>query len=110
MTLLIKAASVIRSARLSTAAVLVAAQKVEQLQAGPAAAPGGSWEDFVAADGTPAARGSAMFVRRWTVRPGAGRPGAASVIVEVVAAGGGPILALQAALPSPAPAPGGNER
>jgi len=97
--LVVKAGSVIRSARISTAAILIAAQKVEQLQAAPAAATVGTREDYVSADGMIATRETAAVARRWTVTAGSLAPGSPSVLVEVVMNGAGPVATLQAAIP-----------
>jgi prepilin-type N-terminal cleavage/methylation domain-containing protein len=94
--LLSTASVAMRSARHSTTATLLAVQKVEQLGAMPATPPGGTWHDYFAADGSPAAAASAVFIRRWTVTPAWAASGSASVIVEVSVSGSGRAADVQA--------------
>ncbi len=96
MGLLAKAATVIRLARVSTTAALLAMQKVEQLRAAPAALVGGTQQDYFAADSSASIAASAFFVRRWTVTPGWAATGASSVVVEVLAVGPGRLAEVQA--------------
>lgn len=90
------ASTVIRSARLSTTASLLALQKVEQLRASPGPLTAGTRQDSLAVDGTPAPPASAVFLRRWTVTPAWADSANSSVVVEVTARGAGMVAALQA--------------
>jgi Tfp pilus assembly protein PilV len=94
--LLTTASVAMRSARNSTTAALLAVQKVEQLGAMPAIPPGGTIEDYLAADGSPAPAASAVFLRRWTVSPAWASSGNASVLVEVFVSGAGRAADVQA--------------
>ena len=101
--LLIRASGAIRAARISTTAVLLAVQKVEQLRAGPAPLAGGTRQDYLAADSTASPAASAFFVRRWTVTPGWLASGTSSVVVEVLAVGVGRVAELHAVMGGGAP-------
>lgn len=94
--LLAKATSVIRRARVSTTAALLAMQKVEQLRAAPAALAAGTQQDYFAADSSVSPAASAFFVRRWTITPGWASSGASSVVVEILAVGSGRVAEVQA--------------
>jgi len=94
--LLARATSVIRQARVSTSATLLAAQKVEQLRAAPAGLVAGTQQDYFSADSSVSPLASAFFVRRWTVTPGWAGTAAASVVVEILAVGSGRVAELQA--------------
>ncbi len=96
MGLLAKAAAVIRLARVSTTAALLAMQKVEQLRAAPAVLVSGTQQDYFAADSRVSPAASAFFVRRWTVTPGWAETGGSSVVVEVLAVGSGRVAQVQA--------------
>jgi len=96
--LLNTASTLVRAARLSTTASLLALQKVEQLRASPTAVSGGTHQDAFAADGTPAPPESAVFVRRWTITPGWAASPHSSVVVEVLAGGAGRVAELQAVI------------
>lgn len=98
--LLHAASAVIRSARLSTTASLLALQKVEQLRASPVSVTDGTRQDSLAVDGNPAPPESAVFVRRWTVTPGWAASTDSSVVVEVLVRGEGPVAELQAVVGS----------
>ena len=82
----------------STAATLLAVQKVEQLGAMPSIPPSGTAQDAFAADGSPVPAQSATFIRRWTVSPGWAESANASVLVEVFVAGSGRAVEVQAVL------------
>ena len=94
--LLTTASVAMRSARNSTTAALLAVQKVEQLGAMPSIPPGGTTEDYFAADASPSPAASAVFIRRWTVTPAWAASGNASVIVEVFVSGAGRAADVQA--------------
>jgi len=94
------ASTVIRSARLSTTASLLALQKVEQLRASPVPVTAGTRQDSLAVDGSPAPPESAVFVRRWTVTSAWAASPSSSVIVEVLVRGAGPVAELQAVVGS----------
>lgn len=99
--LLITASGTIRSARSSTTATLLALQKVEQIKAAPDRMAGGTYQDFFAADGTPAPTASAAFVLRWTINPAWVSPEHISLVVEVTAVGAGRVADLQAVVGPP---------
>jgi prepilin-type N-terminal cleavage/methylation domain-containing protein len=94
--LLAKATSVIRLARVSTTAALLAMQKIEQLRAAPAALAAGTQQDYFAADSSVSPAASAFFIRRWTITPGWAASGASSVVVEILAVGSGRVAEVQA--------------
>jgi len=94
--LLANAATLIRSARVSTAATLLAMQKVEQLRAAPATLSAGTAQDYFAADSSSAPAASAFFTRRWTITTGWAASAASSVVVEVVAVDAGRVAEIQA--------------
>ena len=87
-----------RSARHSTTATLLAAQKIEQLDAMPALPPSGTTQDYFGADGTPASASSATFIRRWTVTHAWASSANASVLVEVFVSGAGRTAEVQAVI------------
>lgn len=89
-----------RLARHTTTATLLAVQKVEQLGAMPSIPPGGTAQDYLAVDGSPAAEGSATFIRRWTITPGWADSASASVMVEVFVVGTGRAADVQAVVGS----------
>jgi Tfp pilus assembly protein PilV len=86
----------VRSARQSTTAMLLAIQKVEQLQASPVALASGTAQDYFAADGTPSLAASAIFTRRWTITSGWASSASISVVVEVFSPRAGRIADVQA--------------
>lgn len=92
--LLVTASRAVTMARLSTTAMLLASQKVEQLRT-DAVGGAGTFDDLVTADGSPAGTADLAFMRRWTLEPALGTtPGVMTVRVEVRHAGPGTLVVL----------------
>lgn len=93
--LLLTAAGAVRSAQFSTTATLLAQQKAEQLLAASRDITGGTGEDFLAVDGSPAPMAAAFFIRRWTITRAWGAS-SHTVVVAVTALGAGRVAEVEA--------------